>query len=86
LGEIKGGIDPAGADEHWKTANSALTRIRDAFKRNDCHPHTFFTGAAIETSMAKEIYSQLQNKELSNAANLTNEQQVVSLCSWLLDL
>jgi len=27
LGEIKGGIDPAGADEHWKTANSALERI-----------------------------------------------------------
>lgn len=24
LGELKGGIDPAGADEHWKTANSAL--------------------------------------------------------------
>src|SRR5581483_736009 len=22
-GELKGGIDPAGADEHWKTANSA---------------------------------------------------------------
>ena len=31
LGELKGGIDPAGADEHWKTANSALERIRSAF-------------------------------------------------------
>lgn len=25
LGELKGGIDPAGADEHWKTARTALT-------------------------------------------------------------
>src|SRR5205823_172500 len=24
LGELKGGIDPAGADEHWKTAGTAL--------------------------------------------------------------
>lgn len=24
LGELKGGIDPAGADEHWKTGNTAL--------------------------------------------------------------
>ena len=24
-GELKGGIDPAGADEHWKTARSALS-------------------------------------------------------------
>lgn len=31
LGELKGGIDPAGADEHWKTANTALERIRSAF-------------------------------------------------------
>lgn len=30
LGELKGGIDPAGADEHWKTAQAALNRIRRA--------------------------------------------------------
>ena len=24
-GELKGGIDPAGADEHWKTAGKALS-------------------------------------------------------------
>ena len=48
-GELKGGIDPAGADEHWKTANSALGRIRSAFGRNA--PALFFVGAAIEASM-----------------------------------
>ena len=29
LGELKGGIDPAGADEHWKTARTALVRIHE---------------------------------------------------------
>jgi hypothetical protein len=86
LGELKGGVDPAGADEHWKTANSALERIRAAFFVKDCHPKIFFIGAAIENTMANEIYKQLNNCILSNAANLTHEDQVVSLCDWLVKL
>ena len=86
LGELKGGIDPAGADEHWKTANSALVRIRTAFASTNFSPKTFFIGAAIEKSMAEEIYHQLKKDTLSNAANLTNEQQTVNLCHWLLTL
>ena len=86
LGELKGGIDPAGADEHWKTANSALGRIRNAFSEKNCHPYIFFIGAAIEKAMAEEIYKQLESHTLTNGANLTNEKQVVSLCSWLIDI
>ena len=86
LGELKGGIDPAGADEHWKTANSALARIRTAFSDRNCFPKTFFIGAAIETTMAKEIYQQLEDRTLLNSANLTNETQVVSLCDWLIKI
>jgi len=86
LGELKGGIDPAGADEHWKTANSALGRIRKVFARKGCNPHTFFIGAAIENAMAEEIYHQLTDRTLSNAANLTNGDQVVSLCDWLINI
>lgn len=86
LGELKGGIDPAGADEHWKTANSALGRIRKAFSDKNCHPMTFFIGAAIENAMAKEIYQQLNHNTLSNGANLTNDEQVVSLCDWLIKI
>lgn len=41
LGELKGGIDPAGADEHWKTAGTALQRIREAFSKAERTPHTF---------------------------------------------
>ena len=83
-GELKGGIDPAGADEHWKTANSALGRIRTAFGRN-C-PSLFFIGAAIEASMAKEIFKQLKSGELTHAANLNEENQVNDLVDWLLSL
>lgn len=86
LGELKGGIDPAGADEHWKTANSALDRIRAAFSDKSYFPKTFFIGAAIEAAMAKEIYQQLEDQTLSNSANLTNEVQVVSLCDWLIKI
>lgn len=83
-GELKGGIDPAGADEHWKTANSALRRIRTAFGRNA--PALFFIGAAIEASMAKEIFKQLRNGTLTYAANLNEDSQVDDLVDWLLSL
>lgn len=84
LGELKGGIDPAGADEHWKTANSALGRIRTAFGRNT--PPLFFIGAAIEAAMAKEIFKQLKSGKLTHAANLNTDEQVDDLVDWLLSL
>ncbi len=83
LGELKGGIDPAGADEHWKTAQTALSRIRDAFAGVELKPHTFFVGAAIEARMAVEIWELLERGELENAANLTNDEQIASLTRWL---
>ena len=86
LGELKGGIDPAGADEHWKTARTSLTRIRKAFSDNGLFPHIFSVGAAIENSMAEEIWNQLEDGTLSNAANLTDADQVTSLCGWLCSL
>lgn len=86
LGELKGGIDPAGADEHWKTANSAIERIRVGFAKSNLNPKTFFIGAAIENSMAIEIFKQLQNNTLNNAANLTNDDQLVAICDWIVKL
>ena len=86
LGELKGGLDPAGADEHWKTANSALERIRRGFARKRKKPQTFFVGAAIENSMASEIYKQLRSGKLNSAANLTNDDQLTSICEWILNL
>jgi hypothetical protein len=86
LGELKGGIDPAGADEHWKTAGSALKRISEAFARKHLSPKIAFIGAAIEERMAKEIWQQLETGVLANAANLTNPNQLSSLVQWLCNL
>ena len=83
LGELKGGIDPAGADEHWKTGNSALERVRQAFSRKNIKPHTFFIGAAIERKMAQEIWEQLMSGKLSNAANLNETEQMASISQWI---
>ena len=60
LGELKGGIDPAGADEHWKTARTALQRINDGFAGTGIQ--TLFIGAAIVADMANEIWAMLQEK------------------------
>ena len=86
FGELKGGIDPAGADEHWKTAQTALTRIRTAFASHNLSPDLFFVGAVIADSMAQEIWSQLVDGTLKNTANLTNPDQVASLSNWLVEL
>ncbi len=86
LGELKGGIDPAGADEHWKTAYTALSRIRESFFDKGFSPHTFFIGAAIERKMAAEIWRQLEGGALENAANLSDEKQLTSIAQWLCGL
>lgn len=86
LGELKGGIDPAGSDEHWKTANGALNRVRSRFQSQGHNPPTFFIGAAIERSMAGEIVQQINSRVLTRAANLTNDTQLTSVCEWLMNL
>lgn len=86
LGELKGGIDPAGADEHWKTANTALERIRTSYAAAGHPILTSFVGAAIEHAMSVEIFEQLRTGVMTNAANLTNNDQLVDYCNWLIDL
>ena len=83
--EIKSGIDPAGADEHWKTARSALERIRAAFAREEAQcPDLAFVGAAIETAMAVEIYEDLENNNLQLAANLHHSDQMDGMIDWII--
>jgi hypothetical protein len=84
FGELKGGIDPAGADEHWKTAKTALGRIHKAFEK--FNPATFFIGAAIETKMATEIWELLEDGTIDNAANLTDDDQIAYISRWLCSL
>ncbi|EAB5457719.1 DUF1217 domain-containing protein [Escherichia coli] len=76
-GELKGGIDPAGADEHWKTAKSALDRIVTAFNSKQISPPKLvFVGAAIEFAMSYEIFDLLENGWLAGAANILKEEQL----------
>lgn len=84
FGELKSGYDPAGADEHWKTAQSALIRVRENYL--PLQPATFFVGAAIVEGMAGEIWTQLQHGTLDCAANLNDENQLYGLCRWLVNL
>lgn len=86
LGELKGGIDPAGADEHWKTAGTALQRIQKAFLKVKSYPNTFFIGAAVEKKMAREIWNQLKEGTLNNAANLNDDNQIASISHWFCSL
>ncbi len=86
LGELKGGIDPAGADEHWKTGKTALDRIRTAFAAKSMKPKLFFVAAAVASKMAAEIWSQLLQKKLANAGNLTNQDHTASMCGWITEL
>ena len=82
MGELKGGIDPAGGDEHWKTARGALERIRKAYKRVDI----LFICASIEKAMSREIYSMFQMGDLNCVANLTDANQLASACEWIVKL
>lgn len=86
LGELKGGVDPAGADEHWKTARTALDRIRAGFEKKGHAPALFFVGAAIEQAMASEIWDWLNEGRLDNAANLTVDAHLSALCDWIVGL
>ena len=41
---------------------------------------------AIEKKMATEIYTQLQDGTLQNAANLTVDGQLTAYCNWMINL
>ncbi len=84
LGELKGGIDPAGADEHWKTATTAISRIHSSFNKIDLQtPNLFFIGGAISRHMATEIIELIQYKKIKNAANLNYPKQMHNIIKEL---
>jgi type II restriction enzyme len=86
-GEIKGGADPAGSDEHWKTAQTALLRIADRFDEKEItRPILFFLGLAIEKSVSISIADEMQRGKLDYAANLARPQQVADLVNRILDI
>jgi hypothetical protein len=45
-----------------------------------------FIAGAIESVMSIEIFAQYQSGDLANCANLTSDEQLASLCEWLVDI
>ena len=85
-GELKGGVDPAGADEHWKTGLSALNRIDKVFNDyNKKRPILIFLGSAIASFMAGEIFHLLEKKWLGSAANINNNQQLQNIVNLIIE-
>ena len=70
--EVKGGADPAGSDEHWKTASRALARVlEDAHESGHMKPPLSFIGTTIVKKVAVEIKAWMERGDLVSAYNLT---------------
>ena len=71
-GEIKGGADPAGSDEHWKTATQALTRIIDAADvTGRLKPKLSFMATILVDRVAIEAQQWVNEGILTSVYNLT---------------
>lgn len=71
-GELKGGADPAGSDEHWKTATQALQRIREAAQRTGrVEPKLSFMATILVDRVAKELQDWIDQGRLTSVYNLT---------------
>jgi hypothetical protein len=71
-GELKGGADPAGSDEHWKTAKSAFDRILDAATETGRpKPKLSFIATILVDRVAREAALWIQQGKLTSVFNLT---------------
>ena len=70
--ELKGGADPAGSDEHWKTATQALGRILQAAEKTDRpKPMLSFIATILVERVAREAQSWIDQGKLTSVYNLT---------------
>lgn len=71
-GELKGGADPAGSDEHWKTASRAFDRILEAAEKTGRpKPKLSFIATILVDRVAREAAIWIQQGKLTSAYNLT---------------
>lgn len=70
--ELKGGADPAGSDEHWKTATQAFNRMIDAAEKTHRPiPQLSFMATILVDRVAQEAALWLQQGKLTSVHNLT---------------
>lgn len=73
--ELKGGADPAGSDEHWKTATKALDRILDAAQETGRpRPMLSFIATILVERVALEAQEWIDLGKLTSVYNLTQMQ------------
>jgi hypothetical protein len=71
-GELKGGADPAGSDEHWKTATRAFDRILDASEKTGRpKPKLSFIATILVDRVAREAALWIREGKLTSVYNLT---------------
>lgn len=71
-GELKGGADPAGSDEHWKTATRAFDRILLACERTKRpKPPLSFIATILVERVAREAAEWIAEGKLTSVYNLT---------------
>jgi hypothetical protein len=71
-GELKGGADPAGSDEHWKTATRAFDRILLACKHTGrSEPPLSFIATILVERVAREAAEWIAEGKLTSVYNLT---------------
>jgi len=71
-GELKGGADPAGSDEHWKTATRAFDRILDAAEKTEkSRPELSFIATILVDRVAREAALWIREGKLTSVYNLT---------------
>jgi len=71
-GELKGGADPAGSDEHWKTATQAFNRILLACEKTGREqPPLSFMATILVDRVAHEAQEWLDQGKLTSVYNLT---------------
>ena len=71
-GELKGGADPAGSDEHWKTATEAMDRIlRAAEATGRIKPKMSFIATILVERVARDAQSWIEQGKLTSVYNLT---------------
>lgn len=85
-GELKGGADPAGSDEHWKTATRAFSRIIEAAEKTQRpRPMLSFLATILVDRVAVEAELMLERGELTSVYNLTKIANDPALHQQFLD-
>lgn len=74
--ELKGGADPAGSDEHWKTATQSFRRIIEAAAQTGRpKPRLSFIATILVERVARDAQTWIDNLDLTSVYNLTQMRQ-----------